>query len=55
VIFSLKKGILQHIGEDGMKKMDTRLHKIEPIKGDSQRIGTPLEEVDSHTKNLRSL
>jgi hypothetical protein len=34
--------------------MDARVHKNEHRhkKGDHQKIGTPQEEVDSHTKNF---
>jgi hypothetical protein len=51
--FLHEKDRLHHVREEHEKEMDARVHKNEHRhkKGDHQKIGTPQEEVDSHTKN----
>ncbi len=52
--FIHEKDRLHHVREEHEKEMDARVHKNEHRhkKGDNQKIGTPQEEVDTHTKNF---
>jgi hypothetical protein len=45
---------LHHVREEREKEMDARVHKNEHAhkKGDNHGVGTPQDEVDSHTKNF---
>jgi len=45
---------LHHVREEREKEMEARVHKNEHAhkKGDNHGVGTPQDEVDSHTKNF---